>query len=75
MQEKAFAEGAHDGIEISDIIYVNGEKYEEGTASSGTAVEITVSSSGSSENEGMPQGERPEGMPEPGQGEPPAKPD
>ena len=56
-------------------LYVNGEEYKEGTASSGEAVEIVSENSGN----GM-QGERPDGPPDgnggPGDGStPPAKPD
>ncbi len=60
-----------DSIDLNGYtLYVNGEVYTAGTSSKGEAVDMTVTSSGSSEgHEGMPGGEKPNGM-----GEPPAKP-
>ena len=54
-------------------LYVNGEEYKEGTASTGTAIEITVSSSGGDSSDG---GGTPPDKPGDGNdgGEPPAKP-
>ena len=54
-------------------LYVNGEEYKEGTASTGTAIEITVSSSGGDSPDG---GGTPPDKPGDGNdgGEPPAKP-
>lgn len=50
-------------------LYVDGKEYTEGTASSGTAIEITVSSSSNGgDHEAPPDGGKPDG-------EPPAKPD
>ena len=49
-------------------LYVDGKEYTEGTASSGTAIEITVSSSSDGGHEAPPDGGKPEGNP-------PAKPD
>ena len=60
-----------DSIDLNGYtLYVNGEVYTAGTSSKGEAVDMTVTSSGSSESHGgMPGGEKPDGM-----GEPPAKP-
>ena len=54
-------------------LYVNGEEYKEGTASTGTAIEVTVSSSGGDSPDG---GGTPPDKPGDGNdgGEPPAKP-
>ena len=49
-------------------LYVDGKEYTAGTASSGTAIEITVSSSSDGGHEAPPDGGKPEGNP-------PAKPD
>ena len=56
-------------------LYVNGKEYTEGSASSGTAIEIKTTSSGGG-NDAPPGGDTPPGKPG-GQdgGEPPAKPD
>ena len=54
-------------------LYVDGKEYTEGTASSGAAVEITVSASNGGSPEAPPDGDKPNGgKPE---GDPPAKPD
>ncbi|MBQ1839589.1 MAG: hypothetical protein II127_08230 [Ruminococcus sp.] len=57
-------------------LYINGEAYTAGTASSGTAIEVTVSS-GSSGGMGTPpggMGTPPDGKGNPPEGNPPAKP-
>ena len=50
-------------------LYVDGKEYTEGTASSGTATEITISSSSDGGHEAPPDGGKPEGNPpaKPGQ--------
>ena len=53
-------------------LYVNGEKYTEGTASSGQAIEIKVSESSGGGHEAPPDGKGGGNKPE---GNPPAKPD
>ena len=65
-----------DAIDLNGhTLYVDGVAYEDGTASTGTAIEFTVSSGNGGMGGGMP-GEPPEGGMGPGGngGEPPAKP-
>ena len=60
-----------DSIDLNGYdLYVNGEKYTEGTASEGEAIEMAVSSG----TEERPEGGEPPAKPD-GNGEPPAKPD
>lgn len=55
-------------------LYVNGKEYTEGTASTGTAIEVTVSSSGGNQPGGNGGGTPPEKPDGNDGGEPPAKP-
>ncbi|MBQ6582860.1 MAG: hypothetical protein IJH77_03410 [Mogibacterium sp.] len=73
-----------DSIDLNGhTLYVGGEAYQAGTASTGEAIEITVTSSGGGMPEGMPGGqdgappEKPDGELGPGSqnGTPPEKPD
>ena len=76
-----------DGIDLNGHkLYVNDEEYQEGTASSGEAIEVTIVSSGHGDPQmpgggtppegGMPPGDMPGGDHGPGDGqEPPEKPD
>ncbi|MBR3195639.1 MAG: hypothetical protein IKF50_02975 [Clostridia bacterium] len=69
-----------DGIDLNGhTLYINGKAYSEGTASSGTAIEMATEAASGGEQNGMPgeapSGERPQGGPEDGNGEPPERPE
>ncbi|MBR2554418.1 MAG: hypothetical protein IKE94_06105, partial [Aeriscardovia sp.] len=66
-----------DSIDLNGhTLYVNGVAYTEGTASSGDAIEVTITSSGGSGGSGAPDGSGDMGTPPEGGpgGTPPAKP-